>query len=398
LTVISRIEQSRALAAQARSQFFPQLGYQGYLSKGKNSAGGMPASMGGTTNDPAMIDLDAFWEVDIWGRIRRQNEAANAMYMATEWARRGVMLSLVAEVAQAYYELLELDLEMQIACDTKKSFSDTLKLFEDRFQGGIASELDVARARAALASAASTIPFLEQQILAKENQIAVLLGRNPEPVENRGRLLERTLLVDIPAGLPAQLLERRPDIRLAEENLKAANAKVGVAYTNFFPTISLTSFLGQVSPELSELSDSNNSAWGVLGGLAGPVFQGGRILAEYDRAKAEYEEYRQQYLQTIIVAFSEVSNALTAYHRLKEVRVEKQKAVTAYEEAVRMSTERYVAGKAGYYEVLDAQQQLFPAQNQLAQTDLAQRVSVVKLYKALGGGWSLPSEEWKKAQ
>ena len=385
---VSRVEQARQIAAQARAQFFPQVNYDGGIGKGKNALFGAIAPNDGQTQASALLDLSVFWEVDLWGRIRRLNEAARAQFLATEEARRGVTISLVSSVAQAYFELLELDLQLEIARRNTQSFADTLRIFSMRLEQGVASKLETSSAEALLAGTAANIPEFERQIVLKENQINVLLGRNPAPVERTARLLEESMPVEIPAGLPSTLLERRPDIREAEETLRAANAQVGVAVANFFPQIGLTALFGKASPELSDFTSGKTSLWSVAANMAGPIFQGGALVAQYRQTVAVWEEAKLRYEQAVLNAFQEVSNALISREKYQEVQVQQSRSVKAYEEAVQVSLKRYVAGKASYYEVLQNQQNLFPAETVLAQTELNRLLVVVQLYKALGGGWT----------
>ena len=384
---VTRIEQARQISAQARGRFFPQIGYDGVIANGRNSTLGSPTYNGGQTQDTALLDLNVFWEIDFWGRIRRLNEAAQAQLLATEEGRRGVVVSLVSGVAQAYFELLELDLELQIAHRNTQSFEETLKIFTQRLEGGVASKLETSSAEGLLGSVAANVPELERQIVLKENQINVLLGRNPGPIERNAALLEQTSPPEIPAGLPSQLLERRPDIRQAEQNLRTANARIGVAVADFFPRIGLTSLFGKVSPELSDFTGGSANMWAVGGTMTGPVFQGGTRVAQYRQAREAWEEAKLRYEQTALNAFQEVSNALISRQKLEAARAQQARAVNAYDQAVRVSLKRYVAGKASYYEVLQNQQNLFPAETSLARTELNQLLAVVQLYKALGGGW-----------
>jgi outer membrane protein, multidrug efflux system len=391
---VTRIEQSRQIAAQARAQYFPFLNYSVGGSDGKNEFVGTVTPNGGQERGAFVAVASVAWEADVWGRIRRENEAARAQYLATEEARRGVMLSLVTDVAQAYFELLELDLQLQIARDTTDSFTQTLKLFTQRLQGGVASKLDTSRAAAALATAASSVPEIERQIAIKENQISVLLGNNPGPIPHTAKLLEQIVPPEIPAGLPSALLERRPDILTAEQQLRFANAQVGIATANFFPRVGLTSFLGRASSPLSSLSSGETTAWSLAANVAGPIYQGGALRAQKRQGLAFWEQTKLQYEQTAQVAFQDVSNALVSRQKFEAIRDEQAQAVEAYEESVKVSFQRYVAGKASYFEVLDAQLQLYPAQNALAATELNRRTIIVQLYKALGGGWNLKDPDW----
>jgi multidrug efflux system outer membrane protein len=385
---ITRVEQARALLAQNRAQFFPQFNYQGGIGRGKNSPSGLtPVFNGGRTTDFFTAAGTASWEIDLWGRIRRLNESARAQYLATQEARRDVMTSVISEVAQSYFQLLALDRELEIAHFTTNSFGQSLKIFSQRLQGGIVSRLETSSAEALLASTAATVPELERQIVLQENFINALIGRNPGPIPRKHNLLQESLPPEVPAGLPSALLEQRPDIRQAEQSLRSANAQIGVAEANFFPQLNLTGLLGQTSPELSAFTSGAATAWSAAANLTGPIFQGGALVAQYRFTKAQREQFVLQYQATILNALQEVSNALISRQKFAEARVQHVRAVRAYEEAVQVATQRYVAGRASYYEVLQAQQQLFPAENSLVQTQLNQLLTLVQLYRALGGGW-----------
>jgi multidrug efflux system outer membrane protein len=299
-------------------------------------------------------------------------------------------------VAQAYLELRELDEELAIAKRTRESFQETLDLFTRQFVGGIGNKLATSRAEAALSSTAATIPDLERQIVAKENQICILLGRKPGPIARGPALTEQTYPPGVPAGLPAALLERRPDIMQAEENIVASNASVGVAITNFLPRIGLTTLFGGQSSDLDNIVKGQGNVWSVGGSLVGPVFQGGRLYYNYRGSVAAWEEAKLAYQQTVLTALGEVSNALVARQKYAESRTEIERQVKALQDSVRLATLRYTGGLATYYEVLEAQQQLFPAENSLARTELNQLVTVVELYRALGGGWR--SEEQRRPE
>ena len=383
----ARVEQARQFAVQTKSFYFPSLGAQGTASRGKNQGGGAPVFNGGATTDDVSAVLAATWEVDVWGRLRRLNESARARYLASEEGRHAVVLSLVGDVAQAYFELLELDLELAIARRTTDSFARSSRIFGQRRGGGIASRLETVRADAALAQAASTIPEIERQIALKENQICLLLGRPPGAIAREAGLVTTQLPPDVPVGLPADLLARRPDLRASEQLVRAANAEIGASIAEYFPRIGLTAFLGRVSPDLDDFSKSIGNAWSVAGNVAGPVFQWGRVQAQVGSARAFWEEARIQYERAVIVALGEVANALVSRDKLAAVRVQQDRAVVELTDAVDISTQRYVNGQASYYEVLEAQQQLFPAENALARTVLNELLAVVQLYKALGGGW-----------
>jgi multidrug efflux system outer membrane protein len=383
---MSRVEQSRAVAMQARAQFVPSVDYSGTVSQGKNDLFGGIFPNNGVTTGSGVAALNAFWELDLWGRVRRLNESARAQLLASEEARRGVRLSLLSDVATDYLRLLELDLEMEIAKNTTNSFGESLNIFTQRLEGGTASDLEAARAEAALADAASAIPSILQQISTTENELCILLGRIPGPVNRSGETLV-TLPPVVPAGLPSALLERRPDVRQMEQLLRSANAQIGESAAEFFPKIGLTALFGRISPELSAFSLGSANAWGVGAEAAGPLFEGGRLVGQYRQAKAARDEARLRYRQTVLTALADVSDALLSRERLSDIRGQQVREVSALERAVKTSTSRYIAGKASYYEVLEAQQQLFPAQLNLARTQRDEQLAVVALYKALGGGW-----------
>jgi len=388
---IARVEQAHALVGVARAPLFPQLGYQGTASR--NRAVIFPGQPSQTYNLFTGA-FDLAWEIDIWGRIRRATEAAQAEMLATEEFRRGVLLTLVSSVAQAYFDLLEFDRELEIAIETTESFRETLLLFTRRYEGGVGSKLQTERAAGALYQTEANIPNLEAQIVATENQINVLLGRNPGPIPRGAQLVQQTTPPSTPPGLPAALLERRPDVRQAEESMRSANAQVGVAIANFFPQIGLTSLYGGQSTELADVVKGSANIWNLVGSISGPIFTGGQVLEQYYAQVAAWEQTKLLWEQTLITAFSEVSSTLVAQAKLEEVRVAQQKTVDAYQESVRLSLLRYNQGLANYYEVLEAQQLLFPAQNDLARTQRNQLQVVVDLYRVLGGGWQLPDEAW----
>ena len=333
--------------------------------------------------------LTASWEIDVWGAIRRGNEAAIAQLLATEEGQRGVLLSLVSEVAQNYFELVELDQRLEISRQTTQSYQGIYNLFKDRLEFGVVSQLQTSRAEGSLASAAATIPEVEAQITAKENQISTLLGRNPGPIPRGEPLFSQHAVPTVPTGLPSELVERRPDLLKAEQQLVAANAQIGVAKGEFFPKLSLTGFLGKASPELSAITAGSSTIWAIAAGLTGPIFQGGRILENYRATIAMWEQAKLQYEQAVITAFQEVASNLGSLDKLAGAEIEQARSVAALEKSVQLATDRYLYGLASYYEVLEAQQHLFPAQNAQATIRLNRLVAYVQLYKALGGGWNV---------
>jgi len=385
-----RVEEARANAGIVESQGYPFV--QGQVQAGRTQQSEFSPS-GRSVGTGIQVNLGVSWELDLWGRIRRSNEQALARYLASEEARRGVYLSLASDVATNYFQLRSLDLQLEIAKRSSGTFQETFDLFNQRLQGGAASALETSSAEALLASTAANIPDLERQIAAQENQLAFLLGRNPGPIPRGAVLNDQFLPPDIPPGLPSDLLGRRPDLRQAEQSLIAANAGVGIANADFFPRISLTGALGGIAPQVSELV-GNGKTWSLGAGLLTPVFQGHLLRSRYRVAVAQWEEAKLQYEQSVNNAFNEVSTALIAYQKLAEVEKERARAVTAYREAVRLSNQRYGAGLSSYLEVTQAEQQLYPAENLLAQARYNRLATLVRLYRALGGGWKLTDAEW----
>ena len=385
-----RVDEARARAGIARSEFFPQIGYGGGWARGRQSVYLPPYSTATTNAFSANVNFG--WELDLWGRIRRLNEAAKAQYLATEDARRGVLLSLVSDVAQTYFTLRELDQELAIAKNTVEAFQQTSDLFQRKLAEGAASGLETSYASAALGQVAAQVPELERRIEATENQLNFLLGRNPASVPRGEALAAQPLPPEVPAGLPSELLERRPDIRQAEQQLIAANALVGVAVANFFPTISLTGLFGAVSPQVSNLYPAGKT-WTFAAGMLGPLFQGGRLRSEYDVSYAQWEQARVQYEQTVTGAFSETTTVLYARQKIADTVKELTRTVDEYREMVRLTNLRYFSGLSSYFEVLYAMQQLYPAEIALARARLDLLLDFVDIYKALGGGWNLQPED-----
>ena len=384
---VARVELARNQAAAANSAFFPQIGYTGDIGRGRNALYNTPASLNGRTESSAQLTLGVVWEIDFWGRIRRSSEAARAQFLATDAARRGVTISLVSQVAVTYFQLLDLDQEMAIQCAATNAYASSYQIFNDRLSNGVASKLETDRAAAALANAAAVIPQLEIQIASAENQLSVLLGKNPGPILRNSLTNQPQLTTAIPAGLPSDLLRRRPDVVAAEESLITANANIGVSIANFFPQIGLTTLLGRASPELSQFTGSAGNLWDLGGTLSGPIFQGGKLRAQYRGAKAQFNEAKAAYQQTVLTSFQEVANALITRQKLAEEFTYQGQAVVALESSVFLATQRYLNGKSNYYEVLQSQQELYPTQRAQIQTQVEEMITIVQLYKALGGGW-----------
>jgi multidrug efflux system outer membrane protein len=382
---LARVEEERALAGVTRSQYFPQVGYGAGISGQENQLF--------ANHTYYSYNFNTIWEIDLFGRIRKLNEAQRAVYFATEEARRDVRLLVLAEVAQGYFQLRALDADLEIAERTVKSFQDTLDIFQHRFEGGDASGLEVARAQAALSNVAAVIPDLRRQIVAQEVALNLLLGRGPGPILRGATLAEQFDPPEVPTGLPSQLLERRPDLRETEQSLIAANANVGVAKANFFPTISLTGVFGGISPQLSELTASGK-AWSLAGNLAGPLFTAGRLKNEYRASMAQRDQAQIAFEKSVTQAFGEVSTSLSAHQELAKAYQEQRNSVEAYRESVRLSLIRYDSGFANYLEIIDAEIQMYPAERAAVIYDLGRKVALVDLYRSLGGGWNLNDTQW----
>jgi len=396
----ARVQEARANLGIARSDLFPSLDYGASAGRGKITPGiaGSPGGPSPTASNFYSATMSMSWELDIWGRIRRLNEAARATLFATEDARRAVWLTLVSDLAQAYFQLLALDVQLQIARNSTDAYQRTYDLFLDRLNLGVASRLETSRAQGALGEAQATIPQLESSIVARENQLSILLGKAPGPIARGKPMYEQVVVPAVPAGLPSTLLERRPDLRQAEEVLVSANARIGVAKAEFFPKLSLTALFGTSSPEVSALTGGSATIWAVAGMLSGPLFNAGRTLGTHRAAIAQWEQARLQYEQAVLIALREVSDALTALGKLSEAEAAQDTAVQALAAAVGHAMDRYRQGLANYFEVLEAQQQLYPAQNTLAQIRLNRLLAYAQLYRALGGGWSLTDPEWAGVQ
>jgi multidrug efflux system outer membrane protein len=388
---VARVEQARALLGVSRSQFYPQVGY-GVAGGSQQVA--LPQSNGVDefSYDSISGVLSAAWELDVWGRIRRSNEAAKANLMAQEYVYRGVMLTLVSDVALGYFRLLRLDKELAIAEESNRVYRDTANLFRVRFEAGRDSRLPVERADAAYSSSTARIADLRRQITQQENALSVLVGAYPGAIP-RGRPLIDQTMPATPAGLTSDLLKRRPDVLRAEQVMIAANAEVGVAVANFFPRVGLSALVGGEEFDADDFSGSFD-VWNVLGNVAGPIFDGGRLSGLYDERRAFWDESIAAYRHTILTAFQDTSDALVAQRTLADRRAAQEREVTALRHSVDFALIRYRAGRASYFEVIEAEQQLFPAQDALAQTTEAQLIATVNLYKALGGGWNLTNDQW----
>jgi multidrug efflux system outer membrane protein len=334
-----------------------------------------------------LATLDLFWEIDFWGRLRRATEAARGDLLAAEEAQRFVVTTLVSDVATAYFQLRELDLELEISRRTLASRQDALRLVKLRQEGGVAAMIDVRQAEVLLYTAAETIPDVERRIEQTENTISFLLGRNPDVIPRGRPLVPYAVAPAIPAGLPSTLLERRPDIRLAEAQLAAATARIGVAKADYFPRVLLTGTAGGGATNIGGTWFGPFALLGIGPQVSLPIFNMGRIGANVDSADARAQEAVVRYQQTIRQAFREVSDALVEHRKRQEFRIQQELLVTSLRDAARLADIRYRGGVTSYLEVLDTERQLFDAELLLAQAQRDELLAVVRLYRALGGGW-----------
>jgi multidrug efflux system outer membrane protein len=392
LDATARVDEARANLGITRSNQFPGVNGSGTVEVTRLSRDGslpLPQSFVAGQNrnwGQASLGLLSF-EVDLWGRLRRSTEAARATLLNAEDNRKAAVSVLVSEVAADYFQLRELDYELEISESTLDNRRESLQLVRQRQSGGIATLLDLRQAEQLVDSAAASIPPLQQQIEQTENRIALLLGENPKTIARGRSLIEQALPPEVPAGLPSTLLERRPDIRAAEQALIAANANIGVAKAAYFPQISLSGVLGGQSSTLGNLFTGPNRAWTFVPQITQPIFDGGRIRSGVRQAEAERERARVAYEKSIQTAFSEVSDALIAHDRTRESRVEQERLISALQDRKRLAYVRYRGGVDTQLNALDADRDLFQSELTLAQIRYAELVSVVELYKALGGGW-----------
>lgn len=388
---VARIDEASAQVGIARADLYPQVGYGAFAARQKSLLPIEPPQ-NFTFNDFG-LNASAAWELDVWGRIRHSSDAARANLYAQEDVRRGVMLTLVSSIASGYFLLIELDRELAIAEESADIYKRTLDLFTQRFQAGRDSKLGVVRAQANYESSQANVAALKRAITQQENALCVLIGAFPRPIA-RGRVLTEQSTPATPVGQTTELLQRRPDILQAEQVMIGANAEIGVAVANYFPRIGLSALFGWEATRPEDLFKSGFNVWQIGANLAGPIFQGGRLESAYHAQQAFWDQSIAQYKQAVTVAFQETSDALIAQQTLVGQREALQRQVASLREAVDLALQRYDAGRASYFEVLDAEQLLFPSEDALAQTQRDQLVAVVNLYKALGGGWNLKDAEW----
>jgi multidrug efflux system outer membrane protein len=378
-----RINAARAQVAVTRSRLFPQVAGNADFSGGKEGTFQ-------TTRNFLSLTADAAFQVDLFGQLRRATEASRAQLLATEDARRTVILTLVSDVASDYFTLLQLDLQLQVTHDTVKTQEESVKLTNFRLQHGVATKLEVLQAQQTLDAANAQIPDLERQIAQEENGISILLGNYPQSVRRGLPLVEQPLPPEVPPGLPSSLIERRPDIREAEQILHAANAEIGVARAQFFPQISLTGSGGGTfgrSSAFSSLMSSQLGTWSYGAQVSQPIFTGGALRGNLRFAQSQHEQALIAYRRAIQRAFGDASDSLIGYQKLHQVRLRQEDSVADLQESVRLSIMRYQGGTTTFLEVLDGQRALFSAELTLAQARGNEYQSLVQLYRALGGGW-----------
>ncbi|HZC68958.1 MAG TPA: efflux transporter outer membrane subunit, partial [Nitrospirales bacterium] len=383
---VAAVEEYEARARVARMDFAPQLSVTGNAPVANKLGPGISIA-GFPTPFSYYAQGSLSWELDFWGRVRRENEAARADLFAQEENRRAVVLQLVSGVAQAYFDLRQLDMQLEIAKRTLLAWEESVRIGRARLRQGLTNKLDVDQFEAERANAAARTADLERQMVQKENEISVLLGRNPAQI-SRGRVLtEQVMPPEVPAGLPSELLQRRPDVLQAEQQLAAATARIGVAKAERFPKITLTGILGVASPHLSRMV--NPGQFGEVGpSLAGPLFNAQILGFQQQTAEAQARQAVAQYEQTILVAFREVEDALVAVRKTRDQTLAQEEQVTALRSALHLADLRYKGGLANYLDVLIAQRSLFDAELSLTATRRLHLVSIVQLYKALGGGWN----------
>ncbi|MFC5578080.1 efflux transporter outer membrane subunit [Lysobacter niabensis] len=374
----ARVDEFAARVTATRAQGLPQVGYGASASRQRAGELGISESYSAV--------LSASWELDLWGRIRRQSEAARADLLATEEARLGVALTLVSAIVSGYVTLLDLDSRLEISEATLDGRAQNVELFQIRLDGGVVSDFEMMQVKAEYETAASTIPELQQAIAQQEHALSVLIGRNPGPIR-RGRHLLTLTAPPVPSGLPSELITRRPDILQAEQQLVASNALIGAARALYFPSLSLTGVGGSASSELDNLFTGPTRAWSFVGQLLGPIFAGGAIDSANRQAEARREQALESYQQTIQNAFRDVDDALVAIQSKRALIASLERRVAALQRAVELVRERYDNGYSSYLEVLDSERSLFSAQLSLSTARGDSYRALVDLYRALGGDW-----------
>ena len=394
----SRVEEFLGRYGVTRSQLFPQVATQFGAGSQRISTVTQPAvaSTQSNTFDSFSLDLGMSWEIDLWGKLRRATEAARAELLATEQARQTVILSLTSGVATSYVTLIDLDRQLAIAKSTADSRGEFFRIIKLRFEGGVVSEVELNQARSDYEFALSTVPVIEKQIAQQENALSVLLGRNPGPIA-RDRTLDKLVLPQVPADLPSSLLERRPDIRQSEQLMVAANARIGIAKAQFFPTISLTAILGTASSALGNLFKGASQTWSYGGTVTQPIFTGGNLISQLRVAESQQKTALLQYQKSIQTAFQEVNDSLIDQTKTREQLAAQARQVDSLRNYARLARLRYDNGFTSYLEVTDAETKLFNAELQYAQSQGQLFFALINVYKSMGGGWVVEADRMTDA-
>ena len=391
----ARVEQYAGRYGATRADLFPQVGAGAEYSRARVTELGENRPVAGykTTTDNFSAMVNAGWEIDLWGRIRRLTESAQADLLASEEARRGVVLTLVGDVAAAYVNLRALDRQLEISRRTAKTREDSYTLFQDRFSGGIISELELSQNRSQYEQALAAIPSLEKSVLLQENSLCLLLGRNPESIA-RGRSIDELTLPAVVAGLPSGLLERRPDIRQAEQNLIAANALIGAARAAYFPAISLTGAYGSASGDLSDLFKGPATIWQYAVPVSVPLFTAGKIAGNVRETEAMREQMLAAYLKAVQNGFREVNDGLVSQEATRRQLAAQKRQMDSLRQNVDIARLRYDNGYADYLAVLDADRSLFSVELDYTRTQADLHLAMIGLYKAMGGGWVSEADQF----
>lgn len=393
LIAASRVEEFIGYYVSTRGSLFPQVDASATAGRQRLTERGISRiPVGGQAtfdNYQALINMS--WEIDMWGRLRRATEAARADLLSTEEARRALILTLVTSIANAYIDLRNLDRQLDIARSTAKTREESYEIFKLRFEGGVISELELSQVKSEYEDALATIPQIEKNIAQQENALSLLIGRNPGFIP-RGKTIDELIMLSVPQGLPSDLLERRPDIRQAEQDMVAANARIGVAKTLYFPNISLTGLFGFSSTELSKLSTGPAKTWNWAVPISAPIFTGGTISGQVHAAEAQQQQALLKYQKAIQTAFREVDDALVDQHKSRDRLAAQARQVDALLNYAQLARLRYENGYTSYLEVLDAERSLFNAEINYTQTQGTLFKALVNLYKAMGGGWVIEAD------
>jgi multidrug efflux system outer membrane protein len=382
---LARVEEARARAGIAKSYYYPQV--DGAFNAGWRGSSSDDANRTESVTENVDYGFQLSWEIDLFGKLRRQREASLALLLASEQNRRGVLVTLIGDVASSYFLLRELDLQLEIARRTLALNDETVTYFRNRLDGGVSNRLEVDRIVANRAQTAASIPEIERLRAFAENQLSFLLGRGPGPITRPALPLGEKPPPPVPQGLPTQLLERRPDVALAEQLLVAANADIGVAKALFFPTLSLTGFLGGVNGDLTSFLGGGGAVWSLTPSLFQPIFNAGRLKQNVAVMQARFDAAVAEYRKAALNGYREVANSLVTIQKLAEIRTQQEIGVEALTDAADLSRARYDSGLASYIEILTADQDLFTRQLLLAQTQGAELRARTELYRTLGGGW-----------